>query len=66
MLIRSISRGLKATCSESSLPASHFCDFTRKISKNGHFWGLAKMARPSVIAKLCLNRGAFTLEAEGF
>ena len=50
MLIRSISRGLKATCSGGSLPASHFGDFTRKIIKNGHFWGLAKMARPYVIA----------------
>jgi hypothetical protein len=38
--------GLKATCSDRSLETRIFGDFTRKISKNGHFLGLAKMAPP--------------------
>jgi hypothetical protein len=37
--------GLKATSSVRSLKSRICGDFTRKISKNGHFWGLAKMAR---------------------
>jgi hypothetical protein len=38
--------GVKATDSERSLKTRNFGDLPRKISKNGHFWGLAKMEHP--------------------
>jgi hypothetical protein len=38
--------GLKATYSGRSLKPCIFGDFTRKIIKNGFFWGLANMAPP--------------------
>jgi hypothetical protein len=54
--------GLKATSSGRSLKSRIFGDVTRQISKNGHFWGLAKMARPPKGARPSVNRGGFILK----
>ena len=58
--------GLKATSSGRSLKSRIFGDFTRKISKNGHFWGLAKMARPPKGARPSVNRGGFILKPKAY
>jgi hypothetical protein len=50
--------GLKATYFGRSLKTRIFGDFTRKISKNGHFWGLAKMAPPCDSPMAGFHRGA--------
>jgi hypothetical protein len=59
--LRGAAEGLKAPSSGRSLKSLIFDDFTRKISKNGHFWGLAKMARPPKGARPSVNRGGFIL-----
>jgi hypothetical protein len=58
--------GLKATSSGRSLKSRIFGDFTRKISKNGHFWGLAKMARPPTGARPSVNRGGCILNRKAY
>jgi hypothetical protein len=54
--------GLKATFTWRSLKSRIFGDFTRNLSKNGHFWGLAKMARPPPGARPSVNSGGFILK----
>jgi hypothetical protein len=54
--------GLKAPSSGRSLKSRIFGDFTRKIRKNGHFLGLAKMARPPKGARPSVNRGGCILK----
>jgi hypothetical protein len=56
--------GLTATCSDRSLDTRIFGDFTRKISTNGHFWGLAKMAPPCDAPKSGFHRGEKTRESK--
>jgi hypothetical protein len=58
--------GFKATSSGRSLKSRIFGDFTRKISKNGHFWGLAKMARPPKGARPSVNRGGIILKPKAY
>jgi hypothetical protein len=58
--------GLKATSSGRSLKSRIFTDFTRKIATNGHFWGLAKMARPPKGARPSVNRGGFILKPKAY
>jgi hypothetical protein len=64
--LRGAAEGLKATSSGRSLKSRIFGDFTRKISKNGHFWGLAKMARPPEGARPSVNRGCFIIKPKAY
>jgi hypothetical protein len=56
--------GLKATSSGRSLKPRIFGDFTRKFSKNGHLWGLAKMAPPCESPTSGFNIVEKTLESK--
>jgi hypothetical protein len=56
--------GLKATYSERSLKPGIYGAFTLKISKNGHFWGLAKMAPPCDSPRSGFHRGEKTRESK--
>jgi hypothetical protein len=58
--------GLKATFSGRSLKSRILGPLTRKISKNGHFWGLAKMARTPKGARPSVNRGGFILKPKAY
>jgi hypothetical protein len=55
--------GLKATYFGRSLKSRIFGDFTRKISKNGHLWGKAKMAPPWDTPKSGIHRAEKTIES---